>query len=413
MDQNFNIQNIRRLVTMMPKKGREGALGVIEDGAIAVEHGRIAWIGPSAKAPKAKGAAIDARDYCVMPGLIDCHTHCVHAGSRHSEFNLRSQGKSYQEIAKVGGGIMSTVRATRAASEDELVEMALRRVNDSFARGITTMEIKTGYGLDLEAEIKLATAIGKVRDGSKCSIFGTFLGAHIVPAEFKERRADYIKLVIDEMLPEVAKVPAISAIDVFVEEGAFSPDEARQICKAGRKLGFAIHLHVDQFTDIGGGELASELGAFSADHIDRTSVAGLTAMAKEGVVGVILPGATFFTGRGHFPSARKMIDRGVKVAIASDYNPGTNPSLDLWMMATIAITQMGLTCDEALLGITANAATALGLADRGILDVGCRADMILIDAEDEHVPLYRYGANLVKVVIADGEVIGKQARGGL
>jgi len=401
------ISNISRLVTMEPGDGRDGALGVIEDAAIIIDGGRIAWLGRASDAPaQAKGAGVvDARGSVAMPGLVDCHTHIVHAGFRSDEFDLRTRGKTYQEIANAGGGILSTVRATREAGEDELFKSAAYRIGESISHGVTTLEIKTGYGLDYDSEIKMAKTIDTLSRTSPIRVLGTFLGAHVIPPEYKGKRGEYLSLLTGRMIRDVARIDAITACDVFVEEGAYSAEEARLIARAAKAVGLALHLHVDQFNDVGGGRLAAELGALSADHLDRLSDEGIDAMAKAGVVGVLLPGASLFAGSGVFPSARRMMERGLTVAIATDYNPGSSPCLDPWLMATIATTRMGMSCDEALLAMTRNAAAALGLADAGILKIGGRADLVLIDAPNERFPIYRYGTSFVKAVMAGGEFI--------
>jgi len=400
------IKNISRLVTMEPGPGREGGLGVIKFASVLVEDGQIVWIGPETDQPPQVGGTevIDARGMVAMPGIVDCHTHVVHAGFRQGEFNLRSQGKTYQEIAADGGGIMSTVRATRGASAAELAKSAMGRIGEALSHGITALEIKTGYGLDYDAEMRMVQAIDDISRATPVRVFGTFLGAHVVPAEYREKREEYVELVCGRMMRDAAEFEVITACDVFVEEGAYASEEAVRIANAAKALGLGIHLHVDQFTDVDGGKLAAELGALSADHLDRTSDAGMGAMAKARVVGVLLPGASFFAGRGHYPDARRMIDRGMTVAIATDYNPGSNPSLDPWMMATIAATQMGMSCDEALMVITKHAARALGRDDIGMIGEGARADMVLLDAPDEYFPVYRYGKSFVKAVIIDGDV---------
>jgi imidazolonepropionase len=393
------INNIGRLVTMKAGPGREGPLGVMERAAVRIQGGLIAWVGRQRDLPPAKGAeeVIDAADGVILPGLIDCHTHIIHAGSRQQEFKLRSEGKSYQEIAAAGGGIMSTVRATRAATADELYLAATRRADEMLGRGVTTAEIKTGYGLEPEAEMKMVEVIRRLARNHPIGTFGTFLGAHVVPVEYQARREEYVRLVIDRMLPQAAASEVISGCDIFVEEIAFSPDEAREIARAAQALGLGLHLHVDQFGDGGGGQLAAGLGAQSASHMDYTS--------EKGVVAGVLPGASFFTGGGHYPDVRKMIDTGLAVAISTDYNPGTSPSLDLMLDASIAVTQMGMTCDEALAGITKHAAAALGLSDRGTLSQGKRADVVIFDAPDEYYPLYRYGDNFVSQVILGGRIL--------
>ncbi|MFH1830080.1 MAG: imidazolonepropionase [Pseudomonadota bacterium] len=405
MNKSLVINNISRLVTMEPGPNREGELGVIIDAAVRIEDGRVQWVGKQADLPASSGDIVDAKRAVVLPGLVDCHTHIVHGGFRQQEFNLRSQGKTYQEIAKQGGGIMSSVKSTRESSEKDLVHNAKARLDEALSFGTTTLEIKTGYGLDLDTEMKMVRVIEKLNEDSALSIKGTFLGAHVVPAEYKDKRDEYVKLVIDNMLSQAASSNAISACDVFVEEGAFTSDEARAIAKRAKELGLNLHVHVDQFTDSSGGVLAAELGALSADHLDYTTEKGASAMAKAGVVGVLLPGASFFTGHGAYPNAKMLKKNGVKLAIATDYNPGTNPSLNLWLAATIAITQMGMSCDDALLGITKHAAQALGIKDAGKVAKGVRADLLLLDALDEYFPLYRYGVNFVKAVIIDSKLV--------
>ncbi len=400
------ISNIGRLVTMEPGPGRDGALGVIEKAAVRIEGDRIAWLGRDKELPQAGGVAqvIDAAGGVVMPGLIDCHTHLVHAGFRQDEFNLRSQGKTYEEIAAAGGGIMSTVTATRAASAEELLESAAMRACTALSHGITTIEIKTGYGLDVESEAKIADVIMRLRALAPQTIVGTQLGAHVVPPDYRDRSGEYLNLVVSRMIPDAARMGAVSACDIFVEQGAFTKEDALAVAGAAKIMGIGLHLHVDQFSDGAGGELAAELGALSADHLDHTSEKGIRAMAAKGVVGVVLPGASFFAGRGRYPDTRKMINLGLNVALSTDYNPGTNPSLDLWLCATIAITQMGLSCDDALAAITKNAAAALGLNDRGVVAVGKRADLIMLDCQDEYFPLYKYGATFVRMVVIGGKM---------
>jgi imidazolonepropionase len=410
-DDTLLLRNISRLVTMEADSAREGALGVIAHAALLIDNGAIGWFGREAELPPDAKAhsRVDAHGAVVLPGLVDCHTHIVHAGFRQHEFNLRTEGKTYQEIAREGGGIMSTVRATREAGEEDLLAGAMARMNRSLAHGVSAIEIKTGYGLDYDAEMKLARVIEALRRAAPIRAFGTFLGAHVVPAEYRERRGDYLDLVVDRMLHDIASNDAIVACDVFVEEGAYTADEARRIARAAQAAGLSLHLHVDQFSDGGGGELAAELHALSADHLDRVSDAGIDAMARAGVVGVVLPGASFFTGRGHYPDVRRMIDRGLTVAIATDYNPGTSPCLDPWLMATIAVTQMGMSCDQALLGLTKHAAAALGLSDCGRIAPGLRADLVVLDAPDEYVPIYRYGQSFVREVRVAGQVRWRRA----
>lgn len=408
MQADLIIKNIGRLVTMEKHDGRQGRLGVIENAYVAAKDGRILDFGqtlPAGDFLGEEGLIVDANGGVVMPGLVDCHTHLVHAGFRQNEFKMRSEGMSYQEIARLGGGIMSTVRSTRAASLSELIEFSRARADEALSQGTTTMEIKTGYGLDLQNELKMVDAIGEFYENHPLEIVGTFLGAHIVPYEFIDDRMKYLHLVKEEMLPAVAGKKWMTGCDVFVEDLAFRADEAREIAAAARANGLSLHLHVDQFGDVRGAELASELGALSADHLDHTSERGMQKMAKAGVIGVLLPGASFFTGKGSYPDVKKMLSCGMRLAVASDYNPGTTPSLNLMLNASIAVTQMGMTCDDAILGITKNAAAALGLADRGAILKGARADLVVLDAPDEYYPLYRYGLNFVKRVVIDGRSV--------
>ena len=408
------IENIGRLVTMEPGPGREGTLGVIADAAVQVLGDKILWAGPAFDLPKPKpdGERIDAGGAVVMPGLVDCHTHLVHGGWRQNEFNERSKGKGYQEIAAEGGGIMSTVRATRAASSEELLTLAAQRADEALSCGTTTIEIKTGYGLEVEAEAKMAAVARDLGEKKSVRTVVTFLGAHVVPAEYRSRRAEYLRIVTEEMIPLFAQKRLATSCDAFVEEGAFTPDEARLVAAAAAAHRLPMRLHVDQFGDGGGALLAAEMGALSAEHLDFTSESGMIAMRDAGVVAVCLPGASFFAGKGRYPDARRMIDLGLAVAVATDYNPGTNPSVDLFMSASIAVARMGMTCDEALLAITKNAAAALRLSDCGSISPGRRADLIIIEAPDEYFPLYRYGARLVSRTIAGGRVAFDRSGGG-
>ncbi len=405
MTKNLLITNIARLVTMVPGKDREGPLGVIADAAVLCEGDRIAWVGPQSEVPEGDHRRFDTGRAIVLPGLIDCHTHLVHGGSRQKEFKQRSEGMSYQQIAADGGGILSTVRATRSAPREELERSAFARLDEVLARGVTTLEIKTGYGLDAETEAKMIDVIVRLSEAHAISVLGTFLGAHVVPVEYQENRAGYIRMLIEQMIPAATITDVMAGCDIFVEEGAFTVDEARQIAEAAHRENLALHLHVDQFGDGGGARLAAELGAANASHLDYTGEAGMRAMQESGVVPVLLPGASFFTGGGHYPDARRMCEMPLPIAIATDYNPGTTPSLDLMLNASIAVTQMKMTCDEALRAITCHAAQALGLSDRGAIDVGLRADFACFDAPDEYYPLYRYGMNTCSGVVIGGRKV--------
>ena len=385
------IKNIGKLISIDP------LIGDIESSGIIIENGLISWVGEMKDVPSDSYKEIDAGGRLVLPGLVDCHTHLVHAGSRQNEFAMRAEGKTYQEIAEAGGGIMSTVNETRNASEELLLDSATKRVSEAFSFGTTFLEIKTGYGLDEKTEEKMLRVIEKL------NLTSTYLGAHVVPAEFKSDRKKYLEIVLNQ-ISKLTQYNSCKFVDVFVEDGAFNADEAKEIAKVAHQYNYRMKLHVDQFSDTHGGELAAELNAISADHLDETSEKGLKAMAKKNVVGVVLPGASFFVG-DNFPNAKKMIDFGVDVAVASDYNPGTCPALNLVLMANIAITQCGLTVHQAWKSITLNAAKALGEEKRrGSITVGKIADLVCFNAEDENYPLYKFANHLIEWVMVGGEL---------
>lgn len=373
----------------------------IVDAALHIEDGKIQWFGPQSKAPKSH-EIFDCKGTVVTPGLIDCHTHLVHAGYRQNEYAMRAQGKSYLDIAKAGGGILATVRATRAASFDELYQASARRLQEVHFFGTTTVEIKTGYGLDVATELKMLKVIQKLQEQFPITIIPTFMGAHTIPEEFEKNRSGYLRLLIDEMLPAVALLKIVKFCDVFVEEKAFDVDEASEIITAAKKHGMKCKLHVDQLNAGKGAELAARLGAVSADHLENISEEGVRSLKKSGTVAVLLPGASFFLGVKPAP-ARKILDAKVKVAIATDYNPGTNPSLNLMLAATQAISFCQMTADEAWRGITLHAAEALDLDDVGSIDIGKQADLILWSGPDEVYPLYRYGRNCIRNIFVKGK----------
>ena len=390
------LTNISRLVTI--------SSGVVENAALQMESGKIKWFGPISKAPASK-EIFDCQQTVVTPGLVDCHTHLVHAGYRQEEYALRAKGKNYLEIAAAGGGILSTVRATRTVSFDELYEISAKRLQEALFFGTTTIEIKSGYGLDIDTEIKILQVIQKLQREFPLTIVPTFMGAHTFPEEFKNRHLDYVHLLVMEMLPAVAKLGIIKFCDVFVEEGAFTSEEATQIIEAAKKYKMECKLHVDQLTPGKGAELAAKLKAVSADHLENISAEGIAALKKSNTVAVVLPGASFFLGVKPAP-ARKMIDAGLKVAISTDYNPGTNPSLNLMLAATQAVNFCKMTCDEAWKGITLHAAEALQLEKEvGSIAVGKNADLILWGAPDENYPTYRYGRNCIRPIFIKGKKV--------
>jgi len=369
------------------------AYGAIEDGAIAAAGGRIAWIGPRRDLPdRPEQLARHVHDLggsWLMPGLIDCHTHLVYAGDRAREFELRLQGASYEEIARAGGGIRSTVALTRVASEDDLVASAQGRV-DAFRReGVTTIEVKSGYGLDSANEAKMLRAARRLKG---VNVRTSFLGAHALPPEFEGRSGAYIDRVVEEMLPAVAGLA--DAVDAFCEKIAFTPEETRRVFAAARARGLPVKLHADQLSDLSGAALAAEFGALSADHLEYTSAAGVAAMAGAGTVAVILPGAFYFLREKQLPPIEAMRKAAVPIAIASDCNPGSSPATSLLLMLNMASTLFRLTPEEALAGVTRSAAAALGLsASHGTLELGKAADFAIFAIERPAELAYRIGAN--------------------
>ncbi|MDH6257512.1 imidazolonepropionase [Bradyrhizobium sp. BR13661] len=354
--------------------------GEIRDGAIAVRDGRIAWFGARATLPVRQRAAVehDGCGHWLTPGLIDCHTHIVYAGNRSDEFEARLNGVPYEEIARRGGGILSTVRATRAADEDELRIASLPRVTSLLAEGVTTIEIKSGYGLELGAEARMLRAARSLGESLPVRVRSTFLGAHAVPAEYDGRAQDYVTLVCNEMLPALARDGLVDAVDAFCETIAFSPAETARVFDAATALGLPVKLHAEQLSDQGGAALVARYGGLSADHLEWLSVAGVRAMAEAGTVAVLLPGAFYFLRETRIPPIKAMRDAGVRMAVSTDCNPGTSPMPSLLAAMNMACTLFRLTPKEALAGATRNAAAALGLArEIGTLTVGKRADFAL------------------------------------
>jgi imidazolonepropionase len=368
-----------RLATM-----RDGRCNVVENGALHVREGHIAWIGAMADLPHAarnEHTVIDAKGALVTPGLVECHTHLVYAGSRAREMEMRLQGKTYAEIAKAGGGIASTTTATRAASNGQLRAATARRLQSLMDEGVTTVEIKSGYGLELEHELRCLRIAQSLAADHAVSIATTLLGAHSVPAEFKGRADEYVEMVCTQMIPRAAREGLASAVDGFCEPIAFSVEQIRRVFEAARKHGLRVKLHADQLSDSGGAALAAEFEALSADHLEHASEAGLAALAHAGSVAVILPGAYYYLREKKMPPIETMRRHGLRMAVSTDCNPGTSPSTSLLTMANMACVLFGMTTEEALAGITCHAAAALGLEDRGVLEPGRRADVAIWDAE--------------------------------
>jgi imidazolonepropionase len=384
-----------------------GRYAAISPGAIAASAGRIAWVGPAAALPGApEKLAREVHDLggrWVTPGLVDCHTHLVYAGDRAREFELRLQGASYEEIARAGGGIVSTVAATRDASEQALFDASRPRLERLLAEGVTTIEIKSGYGLRTDAELKQLRVARRLGGSAPVTVRTTFLGAHAVPPELKGRTDDYVALVCDEMLPAAAAAGLADAVDAFCEGIAFSPEQTSRVFERAKSLVLPVKLHADQLSDLGGAALAARFGALSADHLEYTSEAGVRAMAGAGTVAVLLPGAFYFLRETKLPPVQALRDAGVPIAISTDCNPGSSPLTSILLTMNMACTLFRLTPEEALAGVTCHAARALGLADtQGTLEVGKVCDLAIWDVAEPAGLAYAMGANPCVGVVKAG-----------
>jgi imidazolonepropionase len=384
--------------------------GVIAGGGVAAREGRIVFVGPETEMRasvelRPGGKIVDAAGGCVLPGLVDPHTHIPFAGWREAEFERRIAGESYADIARAGGGILATVRATREASREGLASLVRDRLDRMLLHGTTTVEAKSGYGLTLEDEMKQLDALADAGD-HPVDIVPTLLGAHVVPLEYRDRRADYVDLVKEKMVPTAARGGRAEYCDVFVEEGAFTVDEARAIFTAARKGGLGARVHAEQFTPSGGAMLAVEVGAASVDHLERIDSRCAEALARAGVVGVLLPGASLFAGGGQGAPGRLLIDSGVPIAIASDFNPGTCPCESVAAMIPLACLLCGLSPDEAIVAATINAAASLGRSDQtGSLEPGKRADIAIFSLTDRRQLAYRFGTNHCTDVVKNGRPV--------
>jgi len=412
MNADLLVENAGQLLTLAAPGGpKRGAalrdLGLIPGGAVAVRDQRVLAVGPSDELGKQVEAArrLDARGRVVMPGFVDPHTHLVWAGDRADEFEMRVAGASYMQIMAAGGGIMSTVRHTREAGLDELVAQTRVRLDRMLAYGTTTIEIKSGYGLNVAAELKQLEAIRRLQSQFPGTLVPTFLGAHAIPAEYQGRADEYVDLLIETMLPAAAgHLPLFC--DVFCEEGAFSLAQSARILEAAQSLGFGLKIHVDEFKPLGGTRLAVELGAVSADHVVCTPLDEIELLARSGVITVALPGTPFGLGQRDYTPARAIVDAGGALALATDCNPGTCWCESMQMVIALACRYLRLTPAEAIAAATINAAHALGLGNEvGSLEPGKRADLIVLDAPSYTHLGYRFGTNLIATVIAGGQIL--------
>jgi imidazolonepropionase len=399
-----------------PRTGDEmRELGIIEDGAALVRNGSIVAVGRTAEIESQahrEAVRVDARGRVVLPGFLDAHTHPVFAGTREDEYEMRAAGITYQQIAARGGGILSTVRKTRLSSEDELFEMALGRTRWFLEHGTTTIEAKSGYGLTVEDELKILRVIQRLDRETPLEFVPTLLGAHDLPDEYrseddpKHAREKYIELVTDEMLPRVASEGLARYADIFCESHVFTVEESRRVLMRARELGLGIRFHADQLSLCGGGRLAAELGAASADHLECIDEEGIEALARAGVMGVLLPGTVFNLGLTRYAPARAMIEAGLAVVLATDFNPGSSPTPSMQMILSIACTQMRMTPAEAITAATINAAYSLDLGSLiGSLEEGKQADLVIYDCADYRQIPYFFGVNHVSLVIKSGRVV--------
>ncbi len=400
------IENISQLATCRPEGG-QGEIHALADAVMVWQGSTIRWVGHRRELPVEYSNAerIDAQGGTVVPGLVDCHTHLAFGGWRADEFTRLIEGASYLDIAREGGGIAKTVRLTRAAGADALLARTRGFVREMMALGVTTIEAKSGYGLDRDHELELLRVYRRLAESEPVGIVPTLLGAHVVPPEYRDRREAYVAMLVDELIPAVAAERLATACDVFVEDSAFSVEEARRVLLAGRAVGLAPRLHADQLTSSGGAELAAEVGALSADHLEHVSERGIAALAERGVVAVSLPIASLYLHQPPIP-ARRLIAAGVPVAVATDFNPGSAPSYHLPLAMTLACTLQRMTPAEALKGATFYAAKALGLERRvGSLERGKAADFALINAPDVEHWLYHLRPNACRLTVAGGRVI--------
>jgi imidazolonepropionase len=381
--------------------------GLISDGAIALRDGKIAWVGKRADLPTNVQAenTIDLDGALVTPGLIDCHTHLVFGGDRAHEFDLRLNGATYEEIARAGGGIASTVNATRTADEAQLLTQSLPRARALLADGVTTLEIKSGYGLELETERRMLQVARRIGNALGIDVRTTFLGLHALPASHKDQREAYVTAVCDQMLPTLAGEGLVDAVDAFCENIGFTREETRRVFERAKALGLPVKLHAEQLSDQDGAALVAQYQGLSADHLEYLSNSGIAAMAAAGTVAVLLPGAFYALRETKLPPIAALRDQHVAMAVATDCNPGTSPLLSLRLAAGMACTLFRLTPEEALRGVTVHAARALGLRDRGMLEVNRRADLVVWNVRRPAELCYWIGGSLARSVYIAGRLV--------
>ena len=411
------VLNASQLVTLSgPKRPRVGtelsALGIIRDGGMLIRDGKIERVGPSDEIEKNVGDAevVDAGGRVVMPGFVDAHTHLVFAGNRLDDFERRARGETYEQIAKAGGGIWSTVQKTRAASELDLLAQAKKHANWFLRCGTTTVEAKSGYGLTLEDELKILRVMRQLKKEVRLEIVPTFLGAHAVPRELSPD--EYLDVVITEMLPRVTAEKLAEFCDVFCERGYFNIDQSRKILSAAKKVGLSLRGHVDQLTNSGGAKLMAEMGATTADHLEQTDEQGIAALKKANVQPVLLPGSVYALGSSRYPRAREMIEAGLAIVLATDFNPGSSPTPSMPMVLSLACTQMKMSPAEAITASTVNAAYSVNRGDRiGSLEPGKVANFVIFDCEDYRELAYWFGMPQTHSVYVRGECVSRS--GGL
>lgn len=410
------IYNLSQIATPIGDRAVRGRamreIRVIDGGAIAIENGRLAFVGPEAERPRLNfDVKIDAHGGTAIPGFVDTHTHLPFAGARESEFNRRLHGEKYEAIAASGGGILSTVRATRAASEDGLVALMRPRLDRMALHGTTTAEAKSGYGLDLEHEVKQLRAISRVSSISPVELIPTCLAAHDIPEEHRSDPDEYVREIIEEILPIVSRERLARFVDAFVERGAYSLEQGERVLAAGKSMGLTPRLHADEFSDGGGAAMAARIGAASADHLMFISESGIAALAASQTIANLLPATSFFLMSDRYAPARKLLDAGAAVSLSTDCNPGSSMTESMPMVIQLACLQMRMTVEEALTAATLNGASSLGLAaDRGSLETGKRADVVVLGAPNFLHLVYHFGVNLVSDVFRGGAHVVRAGR---